>query len=75
MKICEIITYVECARAKALQLGPTLRLRGLQPAGLPCPWDSPDNNTGVGCHFLLQGIFLSQGSGIKSCIGRQILYR
>ena len=21
---------------------------------LPCPWDSPDKNTGVGCHFLLQ---------------------
>ena len=22
------------------------------------PWDSPGKNTGVGCHFLLQGIFL-----------------
>ena len=21
---------------------------------LPCPWDSPGKNTGVGCHFLLQ---------------------
>ena len=21
---------------------------------LPRPWDSPGNNTGVGCHFLLQ---------------------
>ena len=21
---------------------------------LPCPWDSPGNNIGVGCHFLLQ---------------------
>ena len=29
---------------------------------LPCPWDSPGKNTGVGCHFLLQGIFLTQGS-------------
>ena len=26
-----------------------------------CPWDSPGKNTGVGCHSLLQGIFLSQG--------------
>ena len=26
----------------------------LQPHGLLCPWDSPDKNTGVGCHFLLQ---------------------
>ena len=26
------------------------------------PWDFPGKNTGVGCHFLLQGIFLTQGS-------------
>ena len=26
-----------------------------------CPWDFPGKNTGVGCHFLLQEIFLSQG--------------
>ena len=26
-----------------------------------CPWDSPGKNTGVGCHSLLQGIFLTQG--------------
>ena len=25
------------------------------------PWDSPGKNTGMGCHFLLQGIFLTQG--------------
>ena len=25
-----------------------------QPTSLPCPWDSPGKNTGVGCHFLLQ---------------------
>ena len=25
-----------------------------QPTRLPHPWDSPDKNTGVGCHFLLQ---------------------
>ena len=30
---------------------------GLQPARLLCPGDSPGKNTGVGCHFLLQGIF------------------
>ena len=32
------------------------------PARLLCPWNSPDKNNGVGCHFLLQGIFLTQGS-------------
>ena len=26
------------------------------------PWDFPGENTGVGYHFLLQGIFLTQGS-------------
>ena len=26
-----------------------------------CPWDFPYKNTGMGCHFLLQGIFLTQG--------------
>ena len=25
------------------------------------PWNSPGKNTGVGCYFLLQGIFLTQG--------------
>ena len=29
-----------------------------------CPWDSPGKNTGVGCHFLLQGIFPTQGSNL-----------
>ena len=34
---------------------------GIQPARLPCPWGSPDRNTGVGFYFLLQEIFLTQG--------------
>ena len=29
-----------------------------------CPWGSPSKNTGVGCHFLLQGIFPDQGSNL-----------
>ena len=43
-------------------------------ASLLCPWNSPGKNTGVGCHFLLQGNFLTQGSnpGLLHC--RQILY-
>ena len=31
------------------------------PPGYLCPWDSSGKKTGVGCHFLLQGIFPSQG--------------
>ena len=33
----------------------------LQPHGLQPPGSSPGKNTGVDCHFLLQGIFLTQG--------------
>ena len=35
---------------------------GLQPTRILCPWDFPGKNTGVGCHSLLQEIFLNQGS-------------
>ena len=38
----------------------SLRPYGLQPARLLCAWDSPGNNTRVGCHFLLLGMFLTQ---------------
>ena len=41
-----------------------LQPQGLQPARLLCPWDFPGRNTGVGCHALLQGIFLTQGSNL-----------
>ena len=33
-----------------------------QPTRFLCPWDSPGKNTGVGCHFLLQFIILSNCS-------------
>ena len=47
---------------------------GLWPTRHLCPWDSPGKNTGVGCHFLLQGIFLTQELNPHFCISRQILY-
>ena len=48
----------------------------LRPHGLYSPWNSPGQNTGVGSHSLLQGIFPTQGSnpGLPHC--RQwILYQ
>ena len=30
-----------------------------------CPWDFPGKNTGVSCHFLLQGMFPTQGSNLS----------
>ena len=38
-----------------------LQPHGLQSARFLCPWDLPGKNTGVGSHFLLQGIFPTQG--------------
>ena len=45
------------------------------PERLLCPCDSQGKNTGVGCHFFFQGIFLTQGlnPGFLHC--RQILYQ
>ena len=34
---------------------------GLKPTRFFCPCDFPGKNTGVSCHFLLQGVFLTQG--------------
>ena len=41
----------------------------LQPEGLYSPWNSLGQNTGVGCQFLLQGIFPTQESypGLPHC--------
>ena len=40
---------------------------GLQTARLLCPWDYPGKNNGVGCHFLLQGIFPTSDQTCVSC--------
>ena len=44
---------------------------------LLCPWDFPGKNTGGGCHFLLQGIFLTQGSNphlLHLLLWQELLY-
>ena len=48
----------------------SLQLHGLLPTRLLCPWNSPDKNTGVGCHALLQGIFPTQelNPGLPHCM-------
>ena len=52
----------------------SLRPHGLQPTlsdpiGCSLPWDFQGKSTGVGCHFLLQGIFPTQGlnPGLPYC--------
>ena len=64
--MCQVLFWVlnitvnkmDSAAAKSLQSCLTL---DYNPPWLLCPWDSPGKNTGVGCHALLQGIFLTQG--------------
>ena len=47
----------------------SVRLHRRQPTRLPRPWDSPDKNTGVGCHFLLQCMKVkSQSEVAQSCL-------
>ena len=56
------MSYV-CMHAKSFQLCLTpCNPMDCSPPGCPVHGDSPGKNTGVGCHALLQGIFLIQGS-------------
>ena len=57
------------AAAKSLQACPILCDPHRQkPTRLPCPWDSPGKNNGVGHHFLLQGMKVKSESEVtQSC--------
>ena len=45
------------------------------PLSMGFPWDFPGKNTGVGCHFLLLGIFPTEESNLGLLHCRQILYQ
>ena len=60
-RLCHIHKLV-CAHSV---MSNSLQPHRLQPASLLCPWDFPDKTTGVGCHFLLQGIFPTHGSKLR----------
>ena len=51
---------------------------GLWPIRLLCLWNFLGKSTGVGCHFLLQGVFPTDGLNFAvsfiSCIGKWILH-
>ena len=67
MNLCSVL--ISCSvRSDSLQP------HGPSPARLLCPWYFPGKNTEVGCHFFLQGIFLTQDWTCSPYIGRQILY-
>ena len=69
-----ILIFISKA-SKVAQSCPTLcDPHGLWPTSLLCPWGFPGKNTGAGCHFLLQGIFPTQGSNPGLPHYRQTLY-
>ena len=72
------IVHAEKSESESVNLSVlsnSLQPHRLQLARLLCLWDSLGKNTGVGCHFLLQGIFLTQGSNLGLMHCRWILYR
>ena len=50
-----------CSCVSCSVVSDSLWLHGLKPSRLLCPWNSPGKNSGLGCPFLLLGIFLNQG--------------
>ena len=57
-----------CCCEVASVVSNSVRPHKWQPTRLPCPWDSPGKNTGVGCHFLLQCIKVkSENEVAQSC--------
>ena len=55
----------QCVHACLLScsvMSDSLQPHGLSPIRVFCPWNFAGKNSAVGCHFLLQGIFPTQGS-------------
>ena len=63
LRLQVLVTFTTCA-CSAVQsvVSDSLQKYGLQSARRHCAWGFPGKNTGMGCHFLLQGIFPTQGS-------------
>ena len=60
--LCVLLGYFSLMCSVKQVVSNSLLLHELQLTRLLCPWNFPGENMGVGCHFLLQGIFLTQGS-------------
>ena len=60
--------FPSCCCWVASVVSDSVRPHRRQPARLPCPWNSPGKNTGVGCHFLLQCMTVKSESEVtQSC--------
>ena len=70
--VCVHARLCVCVCVSCSVVPDSLTPHGLWPARLLCPWDSPGRNTGVGCHSLPQGIFLTQRWNLCLLYCRQI---
>ena len=70
----QLVKVPESESVSRSVISDSLRPHGLSPARLLHPWDFPSKNTGVGCHFLLQGIFPTQALNPCLLLCRQVLY-
>ena len=63
-----LLWVIHCCCYVASVVSNSVRPHRWQPTRLPCPWDSPGKNTGVGCHFLLQCMQVKSESEVaQSC--------
>ena len=75
-KSCERFPVILCVLCLVAQLRPTLcNPVDCSPPGSSVHGDSPGKNTGVGCHALLQEIFLTKGWNPGLPHSRWILHR
>ena len=62
MSLAQMCMYVNMCVGVSCSVVSNSATSRLQPSRPLRPWDFPGKNTKEGCHFLLQGIFLTQGS-------------
>ena len=62
--VCVCVCVI-CCSVHGSVMCDSLWPHGVQPISLLCPWDFPSKNTRVVCHFLLHGIFPTQGLNLR----------
>ena len=68
LKGCSTSYVIAAAAAVTSAVSDSVQPQRRQPTRLPCPWDPPDKNAGVGCHFLLQCMKVKSESEVaQSC--------
>ena len=70
-----VVVVQSLSRVRLFMTPQTLAIDTRHQLTILCPWDFPGKNTGVGCHFLLHGIFPTQGSNLGLLHCRKILYQ